>query len=114
MDEIAKDEAPAFYLLDEILKGTNSRERLIACRAMVDFLIHHKASGLITTHDLELISLEADYQGEILNYHFQEHIEDEEMFFDYRLKRGQLTSTNALRVLRFAKVPLDFARFDRD
>lgn len=112
LDEIARDETPAFYLLDEILKGTNSRERLIACRAMVDFLIQHKASGLITTHDLELISLEGEYHGEILNYHFQEHIQDESMFFDYRLKRGQLTSTNALRVLRFAEVPLDFARYE--
>ncbi|CAM2067718.1 DNA-MISMATCH-REPAIR-2 domain-containing protein [Sulfidibacter corallicola] len=108
LDQVARDDAPVFYLLDEILKGTNSRERLIACKAMVAFLIDHKAAGLITTHDLELLSLEQDYQGEILNYHFQENIRDETMFFDYTLKRGRLTSTNALRVLRFAKVPLEF------
>ena len=108
LDEIKEDDAPVFYLLDELLKGTNSRERLIACRALVEFLIHHKASGLITTHDLELLAVQKQHSDCISNYHFQEQVRDDEMYFDYRLKPGELTSTNALRVLRFARVPLEF------
>ena len=108
LEEIEKDETPVFYLLDEILKGTNSHERLIACKALVGFLIRHRAGGLITTHDLELLALQKEHPESIANYHFRERVQDDEMFFDYKLKPGELTSTNALRVMRFAKIPLDF------
>ena len=108
LDEIAVEGPPVFYFLDEIFKGTNSRERLIACKAMVDYLINHQASGLITTHDLELLNLTGEQPDRIANYHFQEQVRDGEMFFDYKLKPGSITSTNALRVMRFAGVPLAF------
>lgn len=107
LDEIAQDTTPVLYLLDEILKGTNSRERLIATKTMVKFLLAHNASGLITTHDLELLAVEREDPDHITNYHFQESVRDEEMFFDYTLKPGELTSTNALRLMRMAGVPLD-------
>ncbi len=103
-----QDERPVFYLLDEILKGTNSRERLIATKSMVRFLIERGASGLITTHDLELLAIKDEYPQAITNYHFQEQVDNDEMFFDYKLKEGELTSTNALRVMKFAGVPLEF------
>lgn len=106
--EVATEGQPVFYLMDEILKGTNSRERLIATKAMVHYLLDHGASGLITTHDLELLAIKAKHPQHIINFHFQEDVAGDEMFFDYRLKQGELTSTNALRVMRHAGVPLIF------
>jgi len=108
LEAVAKGGRSLFFLLDEILKGTNSRERLIACKALVQYLIEHGASGLITTHDLELLALAESHSDAITKFHFQENIRDEAMFFDYRLKPGELTSTNALRVMHFAGVPLNF------
>ena len=107
LDDIARGDAPVLYLLDEILKGTNSRERLVASRALVDFLLKHHASGLITTHDLELLGLVDKHPDAITSCHFQEGLEGDEMYFDYKLKPGRLTSTNALRVMKLAGVPLD-------
>ncbi len=107
LDEVKKPGPPVFYLLDEILKGTNSRERLIASKAMAAYLLENASSGLITTHDLEMLHLSREKPDVIVNYHFQEQVEGDEMFFDYKLKPGELTSTNALRVMRFAGVPLD-------
>lgn len=108
LEAVAASDRPVLFLLDEILKGTNSRERLIACKAMVQYLIDQGASGLITTHDLELLALEEAHPDAIAKYHFQEQIQDDKMFFDYRIKTGELTSTNALRVMRHAGVPLTF------
>lgn len=108
LDAVTTSERPVLFLLDEILKGTNSRERLIACKALVKFLIAHKASGLITTHDLELLALAAEHPDAITKFHFQEQVRDDAMFFDYQIKPGELTSTNALRVMKYAGVPLDF------
>ncbi len=108
LDEIQADDGPVLYLMDEILRGTNSRERLIACKALVRFLLAHRASGLITTHDLEMLAIARERPDAITNYHFQERVEGDEMFFDYRLKDGELTSTNALRVMQGAGLPLAF------
>ena len=108
LDVIGGKPKPVLVLFDEILKGTNSLERLIATKAMVRYLLEHGACGLITTHDLELLAIQKKHPDVISNYHFQEKVKDEEMFFDYRLKPGEITSTNALRVMQFAKVPLSF------
>lgn len=109
LDAVASDEEkPVFYLLDEILRGTNSRERLIACRALIRYLVKKPAAGLITTHDLELIELVDEHPENMVNYHFQESVKDEVMYFDYKLKPGRLEGTNALRVMALAGVPLDF------
>lgn len=106
VDAVRGEGRPVLYLLDELLKGTNSRERLIATRALVEFLIQHQASGLITTHDLEMLALREAHPDHIENYHFQEDVRDGEMTFDYKLKPGRLTSTNALRLLKMAGVEL--------
>lgn len=108
LEAIEVDNGPVLYLMDEILRGTNSRERLIACKALVRFLLEHRASGLITTHDLEMLAIARERPDAITNYHFQERVEGDEMFFDYRLKDGELTSTNALRVMQGAGLPLVF------
>ncbi|MCB1044012.1 MAG: hypothetical protein KDC35_13795 [Acidobacteria bacterium] len=102
------DHPPVFFLLDEILRGTNSRERLIACKAAVRYLTERNTSGIITTHDLELLDLADQFPDQIAMFHFQETIQGESMFFDYQLHPDELTSTNALRVMQAAGLPLVF------
>lgn len=84
-----------FILLDEILRGTNSLDRHTGSRALIKQLIKNKAAAIIATHDLELADLKNEYPENILNYHFDVQVENEELFFDYRLKPGVCTSLNA-------------------
>jgi hypothetical protein len=84
-----------FILLDEILRGTNSLDRHIGSKALIRQLIHNKAAAIIATHDLELANLKEKFAQNILNYHFDVQVSNEELFFDYHLKPGVCTSLNA-------------------
>lgn len=87
------------FLLDEILRGTNTRERLAASRAVLRQLTASRSTGLVTTHDLSLVEL-AERHPNLTNVHFREHVEGGRMAFDYRLRPGPVETTNALEVLR--------------
>jgi len=84
-----------FLLLDEILRGTNSADRHTGSKALIKQLIHHNAAGLLATHDLELAKLADEFPANIRNYHFDVQVANEELFFDYKLKRGICRSMNA-------------------
>ena len=84
-----------FLLLDEILRGTNSADRHAGSKALIKQLIHHKAVGMVATHDLELAKLEKEYPGNIHNYHFDVQVANDELYFDYKLKEGVCQSMNA-------------------
>jgi hypothetical protein len=77
----AGDELPVLFLIDEIFRGTNSRERLIGSRSYIRALSQRRAMGLIATHDLELIKLADEIKG-VTNYHFREEVLDSRMIFD--------------------------------
>lgn len=83
------------FLLDEILKGTNSADRHKGSKALLLQLIQSKGSGLVATHDLELGHLEAKYPNSIENWCFEVDIEEGKLSFDYKLKRGVSRSFNA-------------------
>lgn len=91
------------YLLDEILQGTNSAERRIAARTVLRRLLVTGAIGAVTTHDLTLADAD-DLAERATAVHFTESFEggDAELTFDYRLRDGITTSTNALRLLALA------------
>jgi hypothetical protein len=97
---------PVFYLIDEVFRGTNNRERLIGSQAFVKHLAKTESCGLITTHDLELSRL-AEQNGVIRNYHFKEDIEGNRMLFTYQLANGPCPTTNALKVMELAGLPID-------
>ncbi|MBZ4398680.1 DNA mismatch repair protein MutS [Myxococcus sp. AS-1-15] len=98
----------ALFLLDEILLGTNTRERQLASREVLRLLLATGASGAVTTHDLSLTSLaEETTNAKVRNVHFRDHLEEGQMVFDYTLREGVVDTTNALRVLRLAGVPVD-------
>lgn len=84
-----------FILLDEILRGTNSLDRHTGSVALTIQLIKHNASAIIATHDVELAKLKEQYPSNILNYHFDAQVSNDELYFDYRLKDGVCNSINA-------------------
>lgn len=92
--------ATLLFLLDEILHGTNTRERLIGARAILRELLALGAMGAVSTHDLALGDLETEMPGFVKNVHFEEQVEGEVMTFDYRLRQGVVQSSNALRLMK--------------
>ena len=97
---------PLFFLIDEIFKGTNNRERLIGSRAYIQTLVGRNCLGVISTHDLELVHL-ADSLPEIKNYHFKEDVIDDQMVFDYILRPGPCPTTNALKIMQMEGLPIE-------
>ncbi|WP_157541332.1 MutS-related protein [Hymenobacter aerophilus] len=92
---------PVFYLLDEILKGTNSADRHRGARALVFQLRERAASGLISTHDLELAALETDLPAHVRNVSFNSYLNpDGTLRFDYHLTPGVCRSFNASQLMR--------------
>lgn len=88
------------FLLDEVLHGTNSRERNIGAKAVVRFLVAEGAIGAVSSHDLGLVELEALTEGDVRNVHFEDHLDGDTMAFDYRMKQGPVATSNALRLMR--------------
>ncbi len=84
-----------FILLDEILRGTNSLDRHTGSKALIEQLIKKNAVAIIATHDIELSKLENDFSSSIKNYHFDVQVNNEKLFFDYKLKEGICRSMNA-------------------
>ena len=105
--EAASDRSapPVLFLIDEIFKGTNNRERLIGSRAFIRALAGSNGLGLVTTHDLELAELEQEIRT-AGNAHFQETVEDGTLRFDYRLRPGPCPTTNALRIMALEGLPV--------
>jgi hypothetical protein len=95
-----KGRPPVLFLLDEILHGTNSRERVLGACAVVRDLLGCAALGAVSTHDLGITALERQLGGQVENVHFEEQVEGEAMTFDYVLRPGIVQSSNALRLMR--------------
>ncbi len=98
--DLAAGDGQALFLLDEILSGTNSHDRRIGASAVVRGLIDRGAIGLITTHDLALADLENDLGGRALNVHFEDHVENGRIEFDFWLRPGVVSRSNALELMR--------------
>jgi len=107
LDELqGEHEFPLFFLVDEIFRGTNNRERLIGSRALLLSLTNGNGAGVVSTHDLELIKLETE-SPDIQNHHFRETVEKGRMVFDYRLRPGPCPTTNALTIMQMEGLPID-------
>ncbi len=97
---LAGGERPLLFLLDEILHGTNSHDRRIGAEAVIRGLLGRGALGLVTTHDLALARVAEALAPRAANIHFQDHLEDGRMVFDYRIQPGVVTHSNALALMR--------------
>jgi hypothetical protein len=92
--------APALFLLDEVLQGTNSHDRRVGTEGVLRTLIRNGAIGLVTTHDLALTSLEQVFPEHVQNVHFQERLEDDRLSFDYCLRPGVVTTSNGIELMK--------------
>lgn len=104
--EASKRGENVFFLLDEIFKGTNSSDRHTGAKLLIKQLGDTGASGIVSTHDLELADLEEEYIR-IKNYHFQEYYKDNELKFDYKLRQGVSTTRNAMYLIKLAGIDVD-------
>jgi MutS domain V len=88
------------FLLDELLSGTNSHDRLIGTRSFVSRLVERGAVGLVSTHDLALTAIPKEIGPKAINCHFKDHFEDGLLRFDYKLYSGIVETSNALMLMR--------------
>jgi hypothetical protein len=95
------------FLLDEVLHGTNSRERQIGAKAVVRHLLAQGAVGAVSSHDLGLADIERESDGRVKNVHFEDLVTDGKMTFDYRLKPGVVTTANALRLMKLIGIAVE-------
>ncbi|MCA9928449.1 MAG: hypothetical protein KC419_08230, partial [Anaerolineales bacterium] len=100
------DKRPLCFLIDEIFRGTNNRERLIGSRAYIRALAKGCGVGVIATHDLELVQLEHEIST-LRNLHFRDDVENGRMVFDYQLRPGPCPTTNALKIMQQAGLPVE-------
>jgi DNA mismatch repair ATPase MutS len=97
---LAEEGVPVLFLLDEILHGTNSHDRVIGAEAVIRGLVERNAIGLVTTHDLALTGVADALAPLAANVHFEDHLENGEMKFDYLLRNGVIHKSNALEFMR--------------
>jgi hypothetical protein len=91
---------PLLFLLDELFHGTNSHDRLVGASGVLRSLLNRGAIGLVTTHDLALTSIARALAPRAVNVHFEDRFEDGEIHFDYRMKPGPVTRSNAIALMR--------------
>ncbi|MCP9290249.1 MutS family DNA mismatch repair protein [Gracilimonas sediminicola] len=101
-----EEELPLFYFVDEIFKGTNNRERFQGSTAFLKEIAGKHGVGMVSTHDLELASLEKEIP-ELSNWHFAETIENGRMSFEYKIKEGPCPTTNALKIMKMEGLPVE-------
>lgn len=89
--------APILGLIDEPFRGTNHQEQRAATLAVIEHLVRSDGLFLIATHDRTVAGIVGSAGAQ--NYHFQEHLRDQELTFDYLLRPGVARTRNALRVL---------------
>lgn len=106
MIQLARSGEKFIYLIDEIFRGTNNKERLIGSQAVIRELLKYDLNGFISTHDLELTQLADDYP-EILNQHFRDDVGDRELVFNYKIQPGPCPTTNALKIIEREGIPID-------
>jgi DNA mismatch repair ATPase MutS len=100
MMELAERGRPLFFLIDELLSGTNSHDRRIGAEAILRGLIGRGAIGMATTHDLALAAIADVLAPAARNVHFADVLSDGRLAFDYRLRDGVVQRSNALELMR--------------
>jgi hypothetical protein len=98
--DLAEKQPPVLFLLDELLQGTNSKDRLIGAEGVVRALLASGAIGLISTHDLALTNIGAQQDNRLQNVHLQDEIQDGRMTFNFKLHDGVVTKSNGIELMR--------------
>ncbi|MCA9086057.1 MAG: hypothetical protein KDA81_18495 [Planctomycetaceae bacterium] len=98
--DLTSQPQPVLFLLDEILSGTNSHDRLHGAEAVIRSLVQRGALGMVTTHDLALTKIVDSMEGKGFNMHFEDQVTDGHMTFDYHLREGVVQRSNAIELMR--------------
>jgi DNA mismatch repair ATPase MutS len=104
---------PLLFLLDELFHGTNSHDRLQGAAGVLQSLLNRGAIGLITTHDLALTSIADALSPRAANAYFADWFEMDEIRFDYRVKPGPVTRSNAIALMRAVGLDVPEASVER-
>jgi hypothetical protein len=107
ISDLASGPAPVLFLLDELLSGTNSHDRLAGSEFIVRSLLERGAIGMISTHDLALAAIPETMPGRAANAHFEDRFEDGKLIFDYKLRPGVVKTSNALELMRSIGLRVD-------
>jgi DNA mismatch repair ATPase MutS len=100
ISDLAGRRPALLFLLDELFQGTNSHDRKAGAVAVLRHLVDRGAIGLITTHDLALTAVADELDGRAVNVHFEDDFRGTEMVFDYKMRAGPVTRSNALALMR--------------
>ncbi len=98
--DVLKGSGKVYFLIDEMLRGTNSADKYRGSKAVIEKLISQGAVGIVATHDLQIADLEQKYPGYIRNFYFDIQVQGNEMHFDYKLKEGACKTFNASLLLK--------------
>ena len=98
--DLTQDPTPVLFLLDELLSGTNSHDRLAGSEFIVRTFIERHALGIVSTHDLTLARIPEELGTRAINCHFEDRLEDSRLIFDYKLKHGIVQTSNALQLMK--------------
>ena len=93
-------EPKVFFLIDEMLRGTNSVDKYLGSKAVIEQLIRKKGVGMVATHDLQIAGLEKDHPDYVRNFYFDIQVKNGEMLFDYKIKHGECKTFNATLLLK--------------
>lgn len=105
-----ENESRVFFLIDEMLRGTNSVDKYLGSKAVIEQLISKKGVGMVATHDLQIARLEDKYPAYVRNYYFDIQVIDGEMLFDYKIKHGECKTFNASLLLK--QIGINFGEED--
>ena len=100
MERLQNKERPLLFLIDEILQGTNSHDRLVGSEALIRKLVEGGAIGLVSTHDLELTRIVDGLGHRAANVHFVDAVVDGQIRFDYKMRPGIVKTSNAILLMR--------------
>jgi hypothetical protein len=98
--DAANGAVPMVFLFDELLEGTNSKDRRIGAEGLIKGLLKRQSIGIVTTHDLALTEIAAAVGNVLRNMHFEDQVVDGKMRFDYKLREGVVEKSNALELMR--------------
>ncbi|MBC7915190.1 MAG: hypothetical protein H7Y07_13815 [Pyrinomonadaceae bacterium] len=105
--EVLKSDGKVYFLIDEMLRGTNSVDKYRGSKAVIEKLVAQKAVGIVATHDLQLAQLEEKYPHYVRNCYFDIQVLNGEMIFDYKLKDGECKTFNASLLLKQIGIEVD-------